>query len=282
MTPTAILQAIWSRSEGDFVFLPIRYNGEWFESDPVRPMDVLLQPDINADQYFTPVKYTEPRRLPDNQGRIGVLYADLDSAYDREALESIPPTVLWESSPGNLQAVWFLTEAVPAVEAIDLNRKLSYFLSADHGSWIPTKVLRIPESRNMKRGGVQGQLLSYDFDIEYPPALLAADLPDSKPRSVLLDAPHPAVPDLTVWRTLLRKHWPRLSHRDRILIAQAQVSDRSFHLAMLAKSMARVSVPPHEIFGILSRLPTNKFSGRPDVLWKSVVLTAVADVSAGR
>lgn len=281
MTNTQLLKAIWSRSRGKYVFLPYRTpEGEWVESPPFTPEDDrnLLVAD-NAlpfgDVYFTPVRYNGPRRLPEHQGEIGVLYADLDGEYDREAFSVIPPTVWWETSPGNEQAIWFLTRAVPAEQAIELNRKLSLYLDADHGSWIPTKVLRIPGSVNYKRGKVTGRILSYDPSIEYDPDLLAEDIPDVKPRVFLPDISHPPVPSKTEWEALLRKVWPRLDHRTRVLISQAQVSDRSLHLSRLANAMARVSLSAPEIFGTLSRLATNKFIGRPDVLWKSVVLPAV-------
>jgi hypothetical protein len=85
---------------------------------------------------------------------------------------------------------------------------------------------------------------------------------------------HPPVPNHKQWRELMEKWWGKFDHRTKKMLLSSEVPDRSLHLARLAKAMAAISIPPQEIFGILSNLSTNKFYKRPEVLWKSVVLTA--------
>lgn len=277
MTTVELLQTIWAQSQGELVFLPYRTEEGWVEVQGVRPEDVTEIVSQDGDLYFTPIRYVAEPRTADNQGLVGVLYADLDDSYDPELLQDMPPTLLWETSPGNLQAIWFLDRAVPAAEGIELNRRLSHLLHADMGSWIATKVLRIPGTINMKRGGVEGRVLSFDPTIVYPVDALVYDLPLVPTVSRGEDALIPPVPTKDEHLALLKEVWPQLDHRTKKMLQLSEVPDRSLHLARLASSMAAHKVDPPKIFGILSRLPTNKFRGRPEVLWKSVVLTAVVN-----
>lgn len=278
MTVTEILHQVWERSEGDLVFLPYKDTeaDQWQEGVSWMPDDEQLPIDLQprgCDVFFTPVRYVDAPRTADNQGRVGVLYADLDNDYDPEMLDAMPPTLLWETSPGNLQAIWFLDQAVSPAEAIGLNRRLSHLLHADHGSWIATKVLRIPESVNYKRGGVRGTIRHWYPEIVYPVEQLELDLP-YVPMPATLATPHPPVPTPAEHRKLLEQVWSKLDHRTKELLVLDKVPDRSLHLARLAKRLRAISLTPDQIFGILSRLPSNKFWNRPEVLWKSVVLTS--------
>lgn len=279
MSPLELLQQVWQRSEGEFVFLPYRTEAEgWVEAEGVRPHDVTEIVSQDGDLYFTPVRYVATPRTADNQGMVGVLYADLDHDFDIEAVANMQPTLLWETSPGSYQAIWFLDRAVPAAQAIDLNKRLSHLVHADMGSWIATKVLRIPGTVNWKRGGQMGEVIAFDPDVVYPVDRLNEDLPHV-PRSISKDSPAPAMPTRAEHRALLIELWPRLDHRTKQMLLFDEVPDRSLHLARLAKSMAKLNLDAPTIFGTLSRLPTNKFFHRPDVLWSSVVLTAVEQES---
>lgn len=281
---TDVLHTIWQHSWGGLIFLPSRDSetGQWHENPGVSYLDADLTQPTGHDFYFTPGCYRRGPRKAENLADLGVLYADLDTDYDPAALISIRPSVLWETSPDSLQAVWFIYPSnMPADWTIDLNHKLSIFMRADAGSWIPTKLLRVPESVNWKRGGVRGNLLEFDRNLTYNAVELSEEWfirNISLPESELDVWGVPNVPTLSEWKATLDKWWPSLPVNARRMLTQPQVSDRSLHLSRLAFSMATISMPPHEIFGILSRLPTNKFSKRPEVLWNSVVLPAVGQV----
>lgn len=271
-----ILHHIWKRSAPGFVFLPIRNSltGTWDEGEAYPPDSITAEDleDVEPfDQYFTPTTYTAAVRDSAHVAPMGVLYADLDSGFMRDGLNMLPPSVLWETSPDSWQAVWFLAHPYPPDDALAVNRRLSLWLRADHGSWIATKVLRVPGTINYKRGGLQGTLNHIGPGVVYTLAELDTFLP-AFPQTISERGAVPQVPSLDAHRTLLEKWWPKLDYKTKKLLSSAQVADRSLSLSILANKMRAISIPPQEIFGILSRLPINKFRNRPEVLWHSVVL----------
>lgn len=280
MEPLQILSHIWERSEGAFVFLPEKdpATGQWIETcyavEDVNHFDV-MDWGLKHDLFFSPVRYTGRERIVEQQGNIGILYADLDDKYDQERLAKYEPSFLWETSPGSFQAVWFLSHPIPPEQAIELNRKLSLYVGADHASWIPTKLLRIPETPNWKRGGVQGTLVSYDLSIQYIPEDLQKFLDPLVPeKAPVVSDGVPEVPTEEEWKATLSEIWPKLDTPTKKLLTREYVEDRSLFLARVAKRMATISIPPEVTFRVLSRHRANKFTARPDTLWTSVVLTA--------
>lgn len=276
LTQLEVLQQIWARSAGEYVFTPTIDRGVFTEGLAAFPENVSLLPQSEGvDVYFTPVLYDFPDRKTENISQPGVLYADLDDGYSRRQLDEYPPSVLWETSPFRLQAVWFLTDPMYPEDQIELNRRFNYNMRADANSWIPTKLLRIPGSANFKRGGVHGRLLKLREALEYDPDDLSAALPEL-PNRQGLGATVPAVPSPEDWQALLDEVWPVLPLSLRSMMKKSAVSDRSLHLTQMAAAMATISLPPETIFGLLSRLRTNKFADRPEVLWSSVVEPIVA------
>lgn len=272
VTQLEILDRIWARSAGEYVFLPTISRGNFNSGQAHKlPVSELFNQPEDTDVYFTPVAYDEPMRVTENISEPGVLYADLDDGYDRHQLANFPPSVLWETSPNNLQAVWFLTDTVLPSTHTNLNRRLSEHLRADHSSWIPTKLLRIPGSINYKRGGAHGRLLKVREALAYDPEDLMEILPELR-RSISDPVTVPAVPTPEEWRALVEEVWPVLTVRAKWLMKQTRVEDRSLHLVQIASEMATIRIDPEVIFGTLTRLVTNKFADRPDVLWNSIVL----------
>lgn len=279
MSSLQLLQQIWKRSDPGLIFLPVKnaVTGAWDEGEAYPP-DTVTDDDFGFpfpfDLYFTPGTYVAPQRITENMTNLGVLYADLDANFDKRAVyQEITPSILWSTSPGRYQAVWFLDRPHP--DAITLNRRLAYRLKADHGSWIPTKVLRVPLSTNWKRGGTFGLVEAYEPRTVYTPEWFDDKLPPlSEFESPCPDGGCPPVPTKEEHAALLQKVWPRLDHRTKQLLTTPQVADRSLHLVRLNNRMRKLGLSPQEIFQILSRLVTNKFANRPDVLWKSVVNSA--------
>lgn len=279
MNPIDILHTIWERTGTGHVFLPERHaeTERWYEGDAFTTLEVdesYLDQVEGYDLYYTPITYTGELRRTEFIDEWGVLYADLDDAFDGAILSAMPATLLTETSPGRFQAVWFLTTPVWSGEGAELNRRLAHLISADHGAWIPTKVLRVPGSLNYKRGTVnEVKVVEWDPSIQYPIDRLYEDLPVVPARTVSED-PLPSIPLEYEWRALLSKYWDRFDHKTRMMLGEAQVRDRSLRLSQLATRLAKLGLPPEDTFRLLSRLPINKFNLRPDVLWKSVVLTA--------
>lgn len=273
MNQHELLRRIWKRSAPGYVFLPTKDRGEWIEAEAILPENVLAVADEEADQFFTPTTYLARERKLENMARMGVLYQDLDDKFDARELHGLPPTILWETSPDHLQAIWFLSQHVDPQMGVALNRRLATLMNADHSSWIGTKVLRIPGTTNQKKGGVRGRLLDYDFSVVYDVGFLHKILP-APSKAVTLNISAPPMPTREQAMEILSDVWPLLDRQTQNMLTQRHVTDRSLYLTRLANRLALLSIPPEKIFGLLARLPNNKFFDRPDVLWDSVVLTA--------
>lgn len=277
---TDILSTIWETSPGDFVFLPAKnsWTGEWLEGGAEDKLVVEpLEYNPELDLYFTPGTYRTRTgaRQETNHAPMGVLYADLDDEFNRQRLTELAPSLLMETSHGMYQAVWLLTDPLPVDEAKDLNRRLSNWLDADYGSWIITKVLRIPGSMNWKRGGQRVEVVIWDPSLRRSPDLLDLWLPPApKPSTLSVDVPHPPLPTSAQSRATINRLFPRFDHRTKELLTIYHPQDRSLFLARSAKRLADCGLTPEEIFVVLYNHPANKFRSRPNVLWESVILSA--------
>ena len=97
--------------------------------------------DKGRDVYFAPVNFRGPRRQ-ENAKAIDWVWADLDFVHPDKL--KIRPTIAWQSSPGRYQALWKLSELVPADDAAECGKRMAYAEGADKGGWDVTQVLRIP------------------------------------------------------------------------------------------------------------------------------------------
>ena len=99
------------------------------------------------DVYFAPVNFRGPRRA-ENAKKVSWVWADLDFVHPEKL--KLRPTIAWQSSPGRYQALWELSEHVPAEDAAECGKRMAYAEGADKGGWDITQVLRIPGTRNFK------------------------------------------------------------------------------------------------------------------------------------
>lgn len=103
----------------------------------------------SGDLYFCVTTLSDSRRVKDNVQSSRYLWQDLDTV-DPEKLGWLRPTIAWQSSPGRYQALWRLDKIYEPDRIERINRALAYRVGADRGSWILTKVLRIPGTTNYK------------------------------------------------------------------------------------------------------------------------------------
>lgn len=110
---------------------------------------ILLRYDRNSfDQYFSPNIYSRPRRKSDGVLMTQLGWCDVDKA-DPFAFEP-KPSVVWQTSPGNTQALWFWDRLHPPSEAQTFSKALAYRHGGDKGGNAPNKLLRLPGSFNHK------------------------------------------------------------------------------------------------------------------------------------
>ena len=120
----------------------------WASHTPNQPFSWLEQPDAlreasimelvskGRDVYFAPVNFRGPRRA-ENAKKVSWVWADLDFVHPEKL--KLRPTIAWQSSPGRYQALWELSEHVPAAAAAECGKRMAYAEGADKGGWtLPT------------------------------------------------------------------------------------------------------------------------------------------------
>lgn len=165
-TPSDILNAIWSNSgiTGNTWTPVIKNIGKpsqrFIEGKPhTTKSHIHIQIDSSVDSYFTPAVSMGGRKALDF-GDQKVLWVDCDHGYDKTALKKLNPTYMWETSPGNRQAVWLLDHSVsPAEFSRDgVMGLLAEVLKADRSGVDIGQLLRIPGSYHHKKEEFQGRI----------------------------------------------------------------------------------------------------------------------------
>ena len=100
------------------------------------------------DQYFSPNVYVRPSRKVSCVQITRLGWCDVDEA-DPFAFDP-KPSVVWETSPGRTQALWFWDRPHTPAQASAFSKALTYRHGGDKGGSAPNKLLRLPGSFNHK------------------------------------------------------------------------------------------------------------------------------------
>jgi hypothetical protein len=127
------------------------------------------------DIYFSPILFNSPRRIKENAKTVSVIYSDADTCEPENFL--VEPSIIVQTSPDRWHTYWMLTEeADPQVAAL-LSKKIAHahaHQGCDKSGWNTTKLLRVPNSMNLKRepfsvtATTTGQVYTLeDLDLHY-------------------------------------------------------------------------------------------------------------------
>lgn len=195
-------------------------------------------------QYFCPTPFTEMTRQSGFVARSRVAWADIDRGDEQR----VPPSFLWETSPGSHQGIWVLPKTVSGEEAAAIGKDITTRIGADKGGWMLTKLLRIPGTRNAKA--------KYFEQYGYRPEVkLKENNPDHiyrKKDTAALD-----------WATRIRQLKPRdpavaanlKLTLDKSRFPPAAGEDRSEQIDFFGKSLVEAGVPPEEAVNFLRPTP---------------------------
>jgi len=281
-----ILQAIWERSKPGWHFLATMHRPNGAERG--KYTDYPMPPDWQAgeadaisdqphehDLFFAPLAFAGYERHNSTVRGPGVLFADLDRAVKPE----ITPSVYWETSSGNTQAVWFLEKPMEDYKQwADLNRRMTKFTRADPGGWMGSKVLRVPGSVNWKRRDF-GRLLSFTPNLIDTWQYFSNSLPDY-PRETRaiegMEIPVPALLPADRRNNVVKTYWDSMTLLGRSMVTQKNVRDRSLHIVRTAHELRRGGLNDVAIFHLLWTAPwckwrTDRYS--PERLWAEVLRT---------
>lgn len=114
-------------------------------------LDLIDATLAQADIYFCPQLLSEHRLVKATVEQCPNVWADLDNCPPARLL--VPPTVIWETSPGRFQAIWRLEDTLHPQDAEELSRRIAFFHAddgADRSGWDLTQLLRVPRTPNYK------------------------------------------------------------------------------------------------------------------------------------
>lgn len=149
------------------------------------------------DIYYSPILFNAPRRIKENAKTVHVIYADADACAPDNFM--VEPSISVQTSDDRWHTYWMLDSEVDPQVAALLAKKIAYahkHQGCDISGWNTTKLLRIPNSMNLKPGKnapvtatSTGAIYSLDDlelhygDVEVEPIreLSLAELPDSWP-----------------------------------------------------------------------------------------------------
>lgn len=162
-----ILTKVWKHSGiNGSVWTPrisnIGKDSQKFIEGAPRPTEELQLPavDTTHDWYWTPAVSTGGRKREDFPSQ-RVLWVDCDGEYDNDLLMQLKPTYVWETSPGNKQAIWLLTDYIEPTEfhKDGLVGLITHAIGADKSGVDIGQLLRIPATVHHKKQPYTGKVL---------------------------------------------------------------------------------------------------------------------------
>jgi hypothetical protein len=100
------------------------------------------------DQYFCPNTFSQPKRRAEFVCNTSLGWCDIDEADP--ALFLPQPSLLWRTSRGRTQGIWFWNKTYSSIKATHYSKVLAYRFGGDKGGWSANKLLRLPGSINHK------------------------------------------------------------------------------------------------------------------------------------
>ena len=280
-TPAEVVNSIWSRSEGQFVYLPRALNGTWYEGSPQTPGAQIYGP-TTGENYFTPLRYNGLRKRA-LVGKPGVIFADVDQVSEKTlaGLAEVPPSVIIKSSPGHAHVYWYLDEPVEPQLWEPHARGWTHRIDADPGGWDLTQVLRVPGTLNGKyapKHQVYVQLFApdrtYALESFGPPMLVSHSVSGDNP------APDKARRDSFLYRAnaigtvpLSAQYWLTVTPAELTVLGKV---DRSKILWGLYKQLYEAGFTREEIFQLTFFSAVNKHRDTPSKLWDEIGKAAIS------
>lgn len=121
--------------------------------DEIDEMVAYSQAHSTGDVYFSPILFAEQRRIREHAKSVTSVYADADTCHPDNF--RMPPSISVETSEGRWHCYWILEQAYDPTRVANLAKKIAYAhreQGCDVSGWNPTKLLRIPGTKNTKHG----------------------------------------------------------------------------------------------------------------------------------
>lgn len=220
------------------------------------------------DQYFCPNLFTRKDRKLDSVFQdCWFGWCDVDKA-DPFAFKPTP-SVVWETSPGRTQALWFWDRPHRPKLASAYSKALTYRHGGDKGGSAPNKLLRLPGSFNLKPDYDKPFIPLLKFDsslIKARPKLLTGQHGVGAAKAESLDMNPHAHDRLAV----LKKYRSKLTTSTRSLIRHNRVKaqDRSSRIFAMVAGLHEAGATLDEVASVIWSSPyfRDKYSGDQNAL----------------
>lgn len=251
-----VILELWKRQPGKFFCLSTKSGaGKWkdhfFAPEDFGTIRQFILDNDEKDIYFCPHGFNRRVRQKEEAVIPNVLWADLDFVDPRKCL--IKPTIAIESSPGRFVGLW---EIKNGQMTESLNRRLTYFLGADHGGWDLTQVLRLPGTKNYKYKTQPKVRLLWDdgklVTIKKLESILPPDEEEDEGNKIS------AAEVFEKYQGKLPR-WVRRELLNKKVVGR---SDRSEMLWKLENACVEAGMTLDEAFAVIKRSGWNKFAGR--------------------
>lgn len=240
------------------------WHQHYFEyPNEIQQMESVIQlASAEREVYVAPALYTQKDYRRENFKVSNVVWTEFDGNAPDEASYNNPPSLRISSSgPGHEHCYWRLSNPITDVDQIEeINRTITYALSADSSAWDATQILRPPGTHNHKRNAsvVMAAHIETSYDLS-----IFESLPKAPPQ-IDSDSWQPStLPDIT--STILKYAFPPQA----VLLFQkkkSELPDRSTALMQLAHFGCEMGMRNDEIFAILLNADERweKFAKRKD------------------
>jgi hypothetical protein len=215
---------------------------------------------VNEDVYFSPILFHEQRRIRENAKEVAVVYADADACPPEKFL--IKPSISVQTSPDRWHCYWMLEKAHEPHVIATMSKKVAYAHKndgCDLSGWNPTKLLRVPSTRNTKYenqsytviGSTSGEIYTLDeLDQTYGKTEIEAINEVS-----LLPMPTQSADIVNILSKI-----PANSEVATLYMDEPPVNaDWSKRLWKLEMEMLRLGFTPEEVFVIAKHAKCNKY-----------------------
>lgn len=257
---TDFFDLVWGGLEGEVrISLKGISKGRWFTWPAQREalLDYVEEHE-QSDVYFATTTYSRRTRRTQYAEMGNVVYADADECNPKNF--RLRPSIVLQTSPGHWQAFWILDGEAPAQDIAEVSHLIAAAHQADGcdpSGWIPTKLLRVPDTRHTKTethhqvtGEISGEIYSLedirqkysDVDLQVA-AEEALERPTELPDAFDLAGDSRMTPALwTFWSTPPE--------------AGVDLSQRMWRLEM---DLFRSGYEAAEVFALMKASPTNKY-----------------------
>lgn len=251
-----LITQLWSTQPGNFFCISTkdgadRWKDHFFAPEEFGKIRQFLRDHDDDNIYFCPHGFNRRARQKTEAVLPNMLWADLDHA-DPKTMKP-KPTIAIESSPGRYVGLWILKE--PMTE--ELNRRLTYFLDADHGGWDITQVLRFPGTKNYKYKTQPKVRILWEDGPVYSTKKMESYLPPEE-ETVEAGAELSAAEVFEAYESKL----PRWARRELVAKKITGRMDRSEMLWKLENACVEAGMTLEESFAVIKRSIWNKFAGR--------------------